>query len=354
MDKKVSGATIKSIGVGGGGCNSINTMIRKNLEGVAFFSVNTDMQSLNMALDGTTVIQIGKKLTNGLGAGAIPEIGKAAVEENIDEIESIVKGADMVFIAAGMGGGTGTGAAPIIAKIAKDQNILTVGIITKPFLFEGKRREKNAEQGIKELSKSCDSVIIIPNQKLLETVPQNTSLLDAFNFSDDILRQAVQGISDLVNQSGQINVDFADVKTIMSNKGVAIMGTGDASGDDRSKIAAQKAIYSPLLDNIDLTGASDILVNISANDSLSLKEVEEVIEVIREATNGDAELIFGTVIDNSLDNFIKVTVIATGFGIPKQSFQRLVNTQPTATVNFSDEDDLDIPTFIRAKSNNKK
>ncbi len=353
MNSQTSGAIIKGIGVGGGGCNSINTMIRKNVAGVDFFSVNTDVQSLNMALEGTTVIQIGKKLTNGLGAGAIPEIGRNAVEENIDEIENIVKGADMVFIAAGMGGGTGTGAAPIVAKIARDQDILTVGVITKPFLFEGKRREKNAEHGIKELSKSCDSVIIIPNQKLLETLPANTSLLDAFSFSDDILRQAVQGISDLVNQSGQINVDFADVKTIMSNKGVAIMGTGDATGDDRSKIAAQKAIYSPLLDNINLTGASDILVNISANDSLSLREVEEAIDVIRVATNSDAELIFGTVIDNSLDNFIRVTVIATGFGIPKRTFTRSTNTQP-ADINFSNEDDTDIPTFIRTKSNNKK
>ncbi|NOZ83952.1 MAG: cell division protein FtsZ [Epsilonproteobacteria bacterium] len=349
MSGRISGAVIKVIGVGGGGCNSINTMIKKNVQGVDFFSVNTDTQSLSMMLDGTKTIQIGKELTKGLGAGSIPEIGKAAAQENIEEFEEIVKDIDMLFVAAGMGGGTGTGAAPVIAETAKDQNALTVGVVTKPFVFEGKRRLKNAEQGIKEMSKICDSVIIIPNQKLLETLPKNTSLTEAFGFSDDVLRQAVQGISDLVNQPGQINVDFADVKTVMSKKGMAIMGAGEASGNDRAKLAAQKAIYSPLLDNIDLTGASDILVNITSGGDLSLSEVEESIGVIRDATSNDAELIFGTVIDNTIKDLIKITVIATGFDIPKKHFARRP-AAPISVANIDNEDILDIPAFQRVRS----
>jgi len=349
MTSKASGAVIKVIGVGGGGCNSINTMIRKDVKGVEFFSVNTDIQSLNMALEGTKTVQIGKELTKGLGAGSIPEVGKAAAQENIEEFEEIAKETDMLFIAAGMGGGTGTGAAPVIAETAKDQDILTVGVVTKPFLFEGKRRMKNAEQGIKEISKICDSVIIIPNQKLLEALPKNIPLTEAFSFSDDVLRQAVQGISDLVNHPGQINVDFADVKTVMSKKGMAIMGIGEATGNDRATAAAQKAIYSPLLDNIDLSGASDILVNITSGENLSLSEVEESINTIREATSEDAELIFGTVIDNEIDEKIKITVIATGFSAPKKRFSERV-TASISPVAIENEDLLDIPAFQRIKS----
>src|SRR5690554_4377489 len=286
-------------------------MIEHGLKGVDFISVNTDKQALYVS-QATQKIQIGEKLTKGLGAGANPEIGQKAAEESKDDIAQILKGADMVFITAGMGGGTGTGAAPIVAEIARELGILTVGVVTKPFIFEGKQRMINAEMGISELKSRVDTLVTIPNDRLLQVVEKRTSMLEAFRIADDVLRQGVQGISDLIAVPGLINLDFADVKTIMQDTGSALMGIGRANGENRAAEAARLAISSPLLET-SIDGAKGVLLNITGGDSLGLFEINEAAEIIAEAADPDANIIFGAVIDESLEEEVKVTVIATGF-----------------------------------------
>ncbi len=304
-------ARIKVVGVGGSGGNALNTMISSGLEGVEFIAANTDAQALDGNL-APTKIQLGPQLTKGLGAGGNPDAGRKAALEDVQRIADAVAGADMVFVTAGMGGGTGTGAAPIIAQVAKDQGALTVGVVTKPFLFEGRRRSKNAERGIAELSDAVDSIITIPNQKLL-LLGDDLSMLDAFQRADDVLLQAVQGISDLITTHGMINVDFADVRTIMSAQGRALMGTGYAKGEHRAMEAAQIAINSPLLDDITVDGAKGILINFTAGPDVRLSEIEQAASVIQQAAHEDAEIIFGLVTDADMQDVVKVTVIATGF-----------------------------------------
>jgi cell division protein FtsZ len=306
-----SGAQIKVIGVGGGGTNAVNRMIAAGLKGIDFIAVNTDKQALSGSM-AETKIQIGEKLTKGLGAGANPEIGQKAAEENIDAIIKHMTGSDMVFITVGMGGGTGTGAAPIIAKAAKDLGILTVGVVTRPFTFEGKKRKDHADLGIKFLKKYVDSLVIVPNDKLLQISEKNTSMLDAFTMADDVLKQGVQGISDLIAEAGLINLDFADVKTIMSEKGVAHMGVGTASGEDRVAKAVKEAIESPLLET-SINGAKAILLNITGGYDLGMLEVNEAADMIEKAADRDAIVIFGTSIKEDMTDQIKITVIATGF-----------------------------------------
>jgi cell division protein FtsZ len=312
-NKKINGAKIKVVGVGGGGCNAINTMIRSGLTGVEYIVANTDAQALSISL-ADTKIQLGGMVTKGLGAGANPEIGKKAALEDYEKIAEILKGADMVFITAGMGGGTGTGAAPVIAKLARELGALTVGVVTKPFVFEGKKRFKQAEEGIRNLEESVDSLITIPNQRLLYLAGENLSLVDTFKKADEVLLNAVRGISDLINNTGHINADFADVSTVMANKGLALMGTGIANGQGRAIKAATEAISSPLLEDISINGATGIIINITGSDSLSMHETNEAVTLIMEAADENAEIIFGTVIDNNLGDDIKVTVIATGLG----------------------------------------
>src|SRR3954470_20971645 len=307
------GAKIKVVGVGGSGCNAVNTMIRLGLQGVEFITANTDKQALDASL-ATTKLAIGQELTKGLGAGANPEVGRKAALEDYAKISEILAGADMVFVTAGMGGGTGTGAAPIFAKIAKEVGALTVGVVTKPFGFEGKKRMRHAEQGIAWLNESVDSLIMIPNQRLLSLAGATLSMLDAFKKADEVLLNAVQGISDLINHTGLINSDFADVKTIMANKGLALMGIGLASGENRAVEAATNAISSPLLEDISINGATGIIINITGGSSLKIHEVNEATTLIMEAAHEDAEIIFGTVIDEALKDQVKVTVIATGLG----------------------------------------
>lgn len=313
QSNNVLGAKIKVIGVGGGGCNAVNTMIRAGLTGVEFIAANTDKQVLESVL-APTKIAIGQELTRGLGAGANPDVGRKAALEDYAHITEILSGADMVFITAGMGGGTGTGAAPIFAKIAKEVGALTVGVVTKPFLFEGKRRMKQALAGIKELRENVDSLIIIPNNRLLSISGANLSMMDAFRKADEVLLNAVQGISDLINHTGYINSDFADVRTIMENKGLALMGIGYGNGEHRAVEASTAAISSPLLEDISINGATGIIVNITGGSSLSLHEVNEATSIIQEAAHEDAQIIFGTVIDESMSDRVKVTVIATGLG----------------------------------------
>lgn len=313
QQSNVLGAKIKVVGVGGGGCNAVNTMIRAGLTGVEFIAANTDKQVLESVL-APTKIAIGQELTRGLGAGANPDVGRKAALEDYAHITEVLSGADMVFITAGMGGGTGTGAAPIFAKIAKEVGALTVGVITKPFLFEGKRRMKQALAGINELRDNVDSLIIIPNNRLLSISGANLSMMDAFKKADEVLLNAVQGISDLINHTGYINSDFADVRTIMENKGLALMGIGYGSGDHRAVEASTSAISSPLLEDISINGATGIIVNITGGANLSLHEVNEATSIIQEAAHEDAQIIFGTVIDETLNDRVKVTVIATGLG----------------------------------------
>jgi cell division protein FtsZ len=310
---RVNGARIKVVGVGGGGCNAVNTMIRAGLSGVEYIVANTDAQALSISL-AQTKIQLGGNVTKGLGAGANPEIGKKAALEDFERISEILKGADMVFITAGMGGGTGTGAAPVIAKLAKDLGVLTVGVVTKPFVFEGKKRFKQAEEGIRNLEESVDSLITIPNQRLLYLAGENLSLVDTFKKADEVLLNAVRGISDLINNTGHINADFADVSTVMANKGLALMGTGTARGEGRAIKAATEAISSPLLEDISINGATGIIINITGSDSLTMHETNEAVTLIMEAADENAEIIFGTVIDNNCGEDVKVTVIATGLG----------------------------------------
>ncbi len=305
-------AVLKVVGVGGGGSNALRTMIGSKLGGVDFVVANTDLQALR-ANPAPGKIQLGANLTKGLGAGANPEVGRSAALEDRDRIHEVLKGADMVFITAGMGGGTGTGAAPVIAEVAKELGALTVGVVTKPFGFEGKRRQRQADEGIKELAAVVDTLITIRNDRLIQVAGESTSMLDAFHRVDDVLFNAVKGISDVINVHGLINVDFADVKTIMSNQGLALMGTGIATGANRAIEAANAAIHSPLLDNVDIAGAMGILINITGGSNLTLHEVNAASSAIADAAHEDANIIFGSVIDDNFTDQVKITVIATGF-----------------------------------------
>ncbi|MBK8264666.1 MAG: cell division protein FtsZ [Nannocystis sp.] len=305
-------AKIKVIGVGGAGGNAVNTMINNKVEGVEFIVANTDVQALEKSLAGIT-IQLGKEITRGLGAGANPEKGREAALESIDAIAEALQGADMVFVTGGMGGGTGTGAAPIIAQVARELGALTVGVVTKPFRFEGRRRMRFAEMGIEKLEKAVDTLITIPNDRLLSVTSANTSLLDSFRLADEVLQHATQGVSDLITVPGIINVDFADVRTIMSGQGRALMGMGIASDEGRALAAAQQAISSPLLEDVTIHGAQGILINITAGPDLRLHEVEEAASLIQEAAHEDCNIIFGAVIDPNMGDMLRLTVIATGF-----------------------------------------
>lgn len=337
-------AKIKVIGVGGGGNNAVNRMISAKLQGVDFICVNTDAQSLQLS-HAQMKIQIGNKLTKGLGAGANPEIGKKAAEESREDIVKSLKGADMVFVTAGMGGGTGTGAAPIVAEVAKEQGALTVGVVTRPFTFEGKKRAGQAEVGIEELKEKVDTLIVIPNDRLLQVADKNTSISDAFKIADDVLRQGVQGISDLIAVPGLINLDFADVKTIMSDTGSALMGIGRAKGDKRAVEAANMAISSPLLET-SIDGARGVLLNITGGTNLGLFEVNEVAEIISSAADVEANIIFGAVIDETLEDELRVTVIATGFD-ERRKLEETISSE--MELKPFTGDDLDIPAFLRRK-----
>src|SRR4051794_8887614 len=319
MDDDQLTAKIKVIGVGGGGGNAVNRMIQAGIKGVEFMVANTDVQAMRSAL-AMTKLQIGAKLTKGLGAGANPEIGKQAALEDTDRILEALSGADMIFITTGMGGGTGTGAAPIIASLAAELGALTVAVVTKPFGFEGKRRRIQAEQGIRSLRETVDTLITIPNERLLNFVERATSLNEAFTIADDILRQAVQGISDLITVPGEINLDFADVKTIMHGMGMALMGTGVSSGEHRAVEAAQRAISSPLLEEASIEGAKGVLINVTGGPDMTLFEVHEAASIIQEAADEEANIIFGTVIDARMGDEVKVTVIATGFDSATKGF----------------------------------
>ena len=315
-----SRANIKIVGIGGGGGNALKTMYQAGLKGVHFIVANTDLQALEEHGNLDCAIQLGAKLTKGLGAGANPEIGRQAAIESCDEIMTALKGADMVFITAGMGGGTGTGSAGVIARIAKEQGSLTVGVVTRPFFFEGHRRSRHAEMGIQFLKENVDTLIVIPNQKLLKTADESTSLLSAFKSVDNILLKAVRSIVDLINERGLINLDFADIKTIMSEKGLAIIGAGSAKGENRALSAGQIAISSPLLEDTSFKGASGLIINITGGPDLSLKEVSETAELITSEAHPDAEIIFGAIVDsNDPSDEVKVTVIATGFESPESS-----------------------------------
>lgn len=329
------GAKIKVIGVGGSGCNAVNTMIKMGLTGVEFITANTDRQALDASL-APVKLAIGGELTKGLGAGANPEIGRKAALEDYAKIAEMMTGADMVFITAGMGGGTGTGAAPVFAKIAKEIGALTVGVVTKPFMFEGKKRMKHAEQGMSWLRENVDSLITIPNQRLLAISGQSLSMLDAFKKADEVLLNAVQGISDLINHTGLINSDFADVKTIMQSKGLALMGIGYGEGEHRAVEAATNAISSPLLEDISINGATGIIINITGGSNLKIHEVNEATTLIMEAAHEDAEIIFGTVIDDTMNDRVKVTVVATGLGDAyAMAHPESVLSQPVAAATVS-------------------
>lgn len=355
---------IKVIGCGGGGNNAINRMIKEGLKNVQFIGINTDKQALILS-QATEKIQIGDKLTRGLGAGANPEVGRKAAEESKEEITEAIKGADMVFITAGMGGGTGTGAAPMVAEIAKSMGILTVGVVTKPFPFEGRKRMLQAEQGINDLRSRVDTLVTIPNERLLSMVDKKTSLMDAFRMADDVLLQGVQGIADLITVPGIINLDFADIKTIMTNKGLAHMGIGYASGEGRAVEAARQAISSPLIET-SISGATGVLLNITGGEDVGLLELNEACEIVRETADPDANIIFGTVIDDSMGEEIKITVIATGFD-KKEKILAATNNENLAKntstqgrdskSSYKDgandrnqkmvEDEIEIPTFLR-------
>ena len=363
VDNATQSAVIKVVGVGGGGGNAVSHMVTSEVDGVEFICANTDAQALAKIASHTSV-HIGGELTKGLGAGANPEVGRSAALEDREQIMAALEGADMVFITAGMGGGTGTGAAPIVAEVAKEMGILTVAVVTKPFPFEGRKRMKIADEGIRELEDRVDSLIIIPNEKLLPVLGKNTSLIKAFSAANDVLKGAVQGIADLIIRPGMINVDFADVRTVMSEMGKAMMGTGIARGDDRAREATEAAIKSPLLDDIDLKGASGILVNITAGMDLSLGEFAEVGEVVEEYASDNATVVVGTVIDPDMSEELKVTVVATGLARAEQMEARVVNSdvksaaapQPTRTVaaptaGFTD---LDTPTVIRNRKSEQQ
>jgi cell division protein FtsZ len=359
MDTHSQSAVIKVIGVGGGGGNAVNHMLSGEIEGVDFICANTDAQALSNS-EVKTLLQLGSDITKGLGAGANPEVGRQAAIEDRDRIEEVLSGADMVFITAGMGGGTGTGAAPVVAEVAKDLGILTVAVVTKPFGFEGGKRMKVAEQGMSDLGKNVDSLITIPNEKLLAVLGKEMSLLNAFKAANDVLLHAVQGIAELITRPGLINVDFADVKTVMSEMGAAMMGSGEASGDNRAREAAERAIRSPLLEDVNLSGAKGILVNITAGLNLAIGEFDEVGNTVREFADDDATVVVGTVIDPDMQNDMRVTVVATGLGetashradIPKPApveeikSVKLVNSD-VAEPEPEDYRDLDRPTVLR-------
>ncbi|MFV0518509.1 MAG: cell division protein FtsZ [Aminipila sp.] len=359
-------AQIKVIGVGGGGCNAVNRMIEKGLKGVTYMAVNTDKQALVGSL-AETKFQIGEKLTKGLGAGANPEIGQKAAEENMEDIAKFIQGSDMVFITAGMGGGTGTGAAPVIAKIAKEMDILTVGVVTKPFTFEGKRRRQHAELGISLLKKYVDSLVVVPNDRLLQVAEKNTSMLQAFSMADEVLKQGVQGISDLIAEAGLINLDFADVKTVMSDRGIAHMGVGRASGDNRVEEAVKNAIESPLLET-SIDGAKAIILNIMGGYDMGMLEVSQAAAQIEDAAGDDAIVIFGASIKEDLQDEILVTVIATGFeerpsevaaGLfkataskeEKEEVQEVEQASKDEEIFANDNMDFVIPSFLNRERN---
>ena len=344
-------AVIKVIGVGGGGGNAIEYMMNSNIDGVEFIVANTDAQAIKRS-SANVVLQLGSNLTKGLGAGADPGIGRQAAMEDRERIAEALAGADMVFITAGMGGGTGTGAAPIVAQVAKDQGILTVAVITKPFPFEGKKRMSVAEQGIRDLAEYVDSIITIPNEKLLAVVGRDMTLLDAFDKANQVLQGAVQGIAELITRPGHINVDFADVRTVMSEMGMAMMGSAVARGPDRAREAARAAISSPLLEDVDIAGARGMLVNITAGTNMSLGEFAEVGDTVREFSSEDATVVIGTAIDPAMDDEMRVTVVATGLGGGHKrptSAPKVVNGGASAAVGTvaPNYDDLDTPTVIR-------
>ena len=357
-------ATIKVIGVGGAGNNAVNRMLDLGIKNVDFIAVNTDRQALQKS-KANTKIQIGEKITRGLGAGANPDVGAQSAEESKQEITEVLRGADMVFVTAGMGGGTGTGAAPTVAGLAKEMGILTIGVVTKPFTFEGKKRLAQAERGIESLKGKVDTLIVIPNDKLLQVIDRKTSMAEAFMMADDILRQGVQGISDLITVTGAINLDFADVKTIMQNTGMAHMGIGFASGENKAEDAAKQAIQSPLLETT-IEGARGVIINVTGGIDLGLQEVNTAAELIQRSVDPEANIIFGTVVDESMNDEIQITVIATGFedqnevsGIGKRSDNiisktwgdKKINSIPSSQDLSNSQNDLDIPSFLRKKKN---
>jgi cell division protein FtsZ len=365
-DPPLTGARIKVIGIGGGGSNAVNRMIEAGIEGIEFLVANTDLQALKRSR-APIKIQLGSRLTKGLGAGADPNVGREAALEDTDKIIEVLEGADMVFVTTGLGGGTGTGAAPIIASLATELDALTVAVVTKPFHFEGRRRMQQADQGLRELRECVDTVITIPNERLLHTVDRGVSLADSFKVADDVLRQAVQGISDLITVPGLINLDFADVKSIMQGMGMALMGAGRATGENRAIEATQQAISSPLLEEATIQGAKGVLINITGGPDLTLFEVNAASSIIRESADDDANIIFGAVIDETLTDEMKITVIATGFDREAQSLASAAATTaipappPRYVARPSDDlprpmmgtprvDDLDVPTFIRKKA----
>ncbi|MBI3620962.1 MAG: cell division protein FtsZ [Nitrospirae bacterium] len=375
-EEPVRSAKIAVLGVGGGGCNAVNTMINCRLSGVEFISANTDAQALSLSLAAKR-IQLGEQLTRGLGAGANPSVGRDAALETVEHLRELLTGQDMVFVTAGMGGGTGTGGAPVVAGVARDLGILTVGVVTKPFMFEGAKRLQRAEEGIKELKKACDTVVVIPNQRLLSLVDKATPLTEAFKIADDILRQAVQGIADLITVPGLINVDFADVRAVMSHMGRAVMGMGSSKGSNRAVEAAQKAISSPLLEDGSVEGARGVLINISGGSSLSLHEVTDAASIIQELADPSANIIFGSVIDDRFGEDVVVTVIATGFeselameeptmlpapakAEPVRGLERVSFVRKTAGPERRDlrllvdelhaEEEWDVPTFLRKQA----
>ncbi len=331
-------AKIKVVGVGGAGCNALNTMIDSRLEGVEFIGANTDLQSLG-ACRSTVKVQLGLKLTNGLGSGGVPEVGRDAMMEDAERMKSLLAGSDMVFIAAGMGGGTGTGGAPVLAKIAKEVGALTVAVVTKPFVFEGKKRQQSAERGIQELKNMVDTLIAIPNQRLLLNAGKKTTLLDAFKKADEVLLHAVKGISDLITIPGLVNLDFNDVRTVMSEMGMAFMGIGRSSGENRAVEAAQKAISSPLLEDISIDGAKGILINITAGPDLTLFEVNEASTLIQEDAHEEANIIFGAVIDENAGDEVRVTVIATGFGRAEEEKAKQFKSNVSFLNKYIQDDD---------------
>jgi cell division protein FtsZ len=364
-DPPITGARIKVIGIGGGGGNAVNRMIESGIEGIEFLVANTDLQALKRS-KAPIKIQLGSRLTKGLGAGANPNVGREAALEDTDKIIEVLEGADMVFVTTGLGGGTGTGGAPIIASLATELEALTVAVVTKPFHFEGRRRMQQAENGLRELRECVDTVITIPNERLLHTVERDSSLADSFGVADDVLRQAVQGISDLITVPGLINLDFADVKSIMAGMGMALMGAGRARGENRAIEATQQAISSPLLEEATIQGAKGVLINITGGPDLTLYEVNTASTIIREAADEDANIIFGAVIDENMRDEMKITVIATGFGQEAVAVASAaaVTAMPAPAPRYvqrpSDDlprpmmgaraDDLDVPTFIRKKA----
>ena len=383
-EENQQGAKIKVIGVGGGGCNAVNRMIRAKVEGVEFIAANTDLQALKLS-QAPVKLQLGGKLTKGLGAGANPEIGRKAALEDTDKIIEALEGSDMIFLTTGLGGGTGSGAAPVVASLASELGALTVAVVTKPFLFEGKRRQQQAEQALSELIGCVDTVIVIPNERLLETVEAGTSFFEAFRIADDVLRQAVQGISDIITIPGIVNRDFADVRTIMQGQGYAVMGTAVASGANRATDAANRAIASPLLEDNSIQGAQGILINISGSSSLTLHEVHEASSVIQKAAHENANIIFGAVLDENMKEQVKITVIAAGFReaarrqphqkpsflpktwkagreeepvvepqeIPQEAPRPVVN-EVIHQENTTAADDLDVPTFLRRAAQKRR